>query len=109
VLDYSQFPLGVITLPFTLVAGKPVLALTQQPNPRCWITIRNDITSAAGSYLYVGFNQAPSILTAAWQIPVGGSITLDTRVPQDDIWLAGTISNVLGVISYINYPIPNGT
>jgi hypothetical protein len=105
VVDVSDFPGGAVTVNFTVSTASAVLAIPRASpqQPRCLLLMRCDASS--NGTLLVALGNAPSATNAWFEIPIGGIILLDTRVPQDDIYISGTASTVNAVLGYSTYPI----
>jgi hypothetical protein len=83
--------------------GVPIL--TRPDNKRVFLLIEN--THATQS-IFVGFginNPGPTIGVT---ITAGGSFLLDTRVPQNDIYLAASGADTTGKLTYCNQAYGHG-
>jgi hypothetical protein len=97
VREINRYPLtSTIVLDVTASA----LILTQPDTTRILLSIR--CQAASPGNLLVALGQPATLATAAFEIVPGGIILLDYTIPQDDIYIAGTVANSLGVLVYAN-------
>lgn len=100
VREVNRYPvLTTITLNVTASS----LILQQPDTSRIWLTIRCDAASPGS--LLVAFGVNASAATAAFTIVAGGVLLLDYCVPQNDVYIAGSAANSLGVLTYANSPL----
>lgn len=105
VIDVSRYTNGFQQIAFNLANSNDVLAVSAPASSqiRTAILLRSSFSSAAGSYLWVSFGTQASDATAAFELPVGGQIWLDSEIPQDDIHIAASIGGVVAVVGVLNY------
>ena len=88
---------------FTFAAAGSMLVLPRPPqHQRTLLIIVNDI---AGFNIRVNFD-SPANVATGWPIPPGGTLFLDTSVPQNDINVFAPVAGVIQV-AYINLDIHN--
>jgi len=106
VVDVAGYPGGSQTLNFT-VGPVSILAINRaaQNQLRSMLMMRNSASSPAGSNLFVAFGTAAADVSAWFEIPPGGIILLDAKVPQDDVWIAGSVAGVNAVLGYNVFPV----
>jgi hypothetical protein len=90
--DFAQIGFTIGTTP----SQAPVLDRPQ--NKRIFLMIQN---TDPVNKLFVGFGTQPSS-TVGMQIAAGGSILLDIRVPQNEIYVLGSAAGVTGTLTYCN-------
>lgn len=105
VMEVNRFPY-VTTVSGTTIAGGPLasstLVISKPDQLRIVLMARNDATSPAGSFLYVAFGQSATDATAWFKLTPGAQVYLDTVIPQDDIYVSGSVAAVNFVLGYAN-------
>lgn len=97
VREINRYPLTT-TLILNETASR--LVLTQPDTTRVLLSIR--CSAASPGDLWVALGQNATVDTAAFVIVPGGIILLDYTIPQDDIYVAGSMAGCLGVLVYAN-------
>jgi len=95
-MAYGDFLHISLTVAAAGAAATQVPILTRPANKRIFLMIQN--TDATRS-LFVGFGIIPSATIGLLLLP-GQTLTLDDRVPQNDVYLAASSAGCTGLITY---------